>query len=230
MSERKRILLLISIMATVSLTIGGIAILLLYRTALEEEKARLVETAQSQARLIEAVTRFDSTWSRNYPGGSEQATLSQISDAHGRYKGFGDTGEFTLAKRHGRNISFLLRHRHSTLDTPEPIQFASKLAEPMRRALSGQSGAVVALDYSGEEVLAAHEPVAELDLGIVAKIDMTEVRTPFLIAGAIAGSIGLLVVLAGATLFVRVSNPMIRRLEQHSTEMTKANDQLKQEI
>jgi PAS domain S-box-containing protein len=100
----------------------------------------------------------------------------------------------------------------------------------MRRALSGQSGTVVGLDYRGEEVLAAHEPVAGLDLGIVAKIDLTEVRTPFLTTGAIAGSMGLLVVLAGAALFVRVSNPMIRRLEQHSAEMTEANVQLKQEI
>jgi heme/copper-type cytochrome/quinol oxidase subunit 3 len=55
MSERKRIILLICIMATACLTVGGIAIFLLYRTAFEEERARLVETAQSQARLIEAV-------------------------------------------------------------------------------------------------------------------------------------------------------------------------------
>ncbi len=173
-------------MIATTLSVSAIAIYLLYRTAFEEETVRLVETAKSQARLIEAIARFDRVYSTDYPEGSEKATLSQIIDAHREYQGFGDTGEFTLAKRKGDEIIFLLRHRHSEVEQPKPVPFDSKLAEPMRRALAGLSGTVIGPDYRGEMDLAAHEPVAELDLGIVANIDLDEVRAPFIRAGMIA--------------------------------------------
>ena len=230
MRQRNRILWLMCIMATASLTIGGITIVLLYRTAFDEGRARLVEAAQSQARLIEAMARFDATYSNSYPEGAREATISQIVDAHNSYTGFGETGEFTLAKHDGDYIVFLLSHRHSELGDPEPVRFKSRLAEPMRRALSGLSGTVVGLDYRGEKVLAAYEPVGELNLGIVAKIDMAEVRRPFIRAGTIALGAALLVVLAGSGLFVRISNPIIRDLEERSANLTTANERLTREI
>jgi len=184
MSERKSFLLLIIIMATVSTIVAGVTIFMLYRAAFNEQKARLVETAQSQARLIESVARFNTAHERTDPGsfpeGPAKATLNQIIDAHEHYTGFGETGEFTLSKKEGDNIVFLLSHRHYDLNNPKPVLFDSELAEPMRRALSGQSGTIVGFDYRGATVLAAHEPVGELNLGIVAKIDLAEVRGPFL--------------------------------------------------
>jgi len=231
MGERKRLTFLIFIMTTVSLLVAGITIYLLYGTAFEEERERLVETAQSQARLIEAVARFDTTRARrdpaSYPHGATVATLNQIIDAHKNYKGFGETGEFTLARRQGENIFFLLRHRHSDLDQPKPLPLNSKLAEPMRRALTGLSGTVVGLDYRGELVLAAHEPVKELDWGIVAKSDLAEVRAPFVKAGITAIGAGLLVVILGAFVFVRVSNPMIVRLQESEERFRQLAENIK---
>ena len=230
MDEKKRVFLLIFIMAVSSLIVSGVAITALYRTAFKEEQARLVETAQSQARLIEAVARFDEKYSKDYPEGSEAATLSQIIDAHEHYTGFGKTGEFTLSKKEEDKIIFLLSHRHFDLDRPRPVPFDSKLAEPMRLALLGRSGTVIGLDYRGEVVMAAHEPVAELDLGIVAKIDLSEIRAPFLKAGAIAGLFTILVVLAGVTLFIKITNPMIRQLETRTVELQTMTNDMSREI
>jgi PAS domain S-box-containing protein len=211
MTERKRLVCLVLIMTGVALVVGGIAIFVLYRAAIDQTRERLVETAQSQARLIEAVARFDAV---NYPDGAEDATLSQIIDAHMQYEGFGKTSEFTLARHEGDEIVFLLRHRHENLMNPQPVPFDSVLAEPMRQALSGQSGTLIGLDYRGTVVIAAHEPVSELNLGIVAKIDMAEVRAPF-VRSALAGlGAALLVIVLGSLLFVRVTNPMIRRLQE----------------
>lgn len=230
MSERKRVVLLILIMAFASAIVLGAAIFVLYSAAIDEERERLVETAQSQARLIEAVARYDAIYSKDYPGGHALATLSQIIDAHKHYKGFGKTGEFTLARREGGHMIFLLLHRHYDLKYAKPVPFDSELAEPMRRALSGKSGTVIGLDYRGEAVMAAYEPVAILNLGIVAKIDMAEIRAPFVRAGLLAGGFALLVVLTGSALFIRITNPMIQRLEQHTAELITTNERLMREI
>ncbi len=55
MSERTRIISLILIMTVITVSVVGITGFLLYRTAFEEERARLIETVVSQARLMEAI-------------------------------------------------------------------------------------------------------------------------------------------------------------------------------
>jgi len=227
MSDHKRVILLIVIMAFVSMIIGIITISILYQTAFNEEKARLIETARSQARLIEAIARFDAIYSKNYPHGSREATLSQIMTAHEHYKGFGKTGEFTLAMKEGDEIVFLLTKRQNITQNREKISFDSELAEPMRMALSGHSGALVGLDYRGVRVLAAYEPVAELHLGIVAKIDLAEIREPFMKAAAISGLIGMILVFLGAIFFLRISNPLIKHLIENNRKLEDALSQVK---
>jgi len=206
-------------MAIGSLLVAATTIWMLYGAAFEEERLRLVETAQSQARLIEAIARYDRFHYTDHPGGWRAATLSQINEAHQAYEGFGRTGEFTLARLEAESIVFVLGHRHQKVEHPEPVPFDSELAEPMRRALLGQSGTVVGLDYRGERVVAAYEPVAELDLGIVAKIDLAEVQAPFKKAGLAAAGFAVLVVFAGAILFVRVSSPLVTALERRSRDL-----------
>jgi hypothetical protein len=227
MTPRKRVLLLISIMAFIVLLVVLISFNMLFRTALREERARLVETATSQARLIEAIARFDSRYSKDYPKGAREATLSQIVDAHSHYQGFGKTGEFTLSERGGDDIVFLLSHRHSEGQTPKSVPFNSRLAEPMRLALDGHSGTIIGLDYRGETVLAAYEPVQELDLGIVAKIDLEEVRAPFIRAGLLSGLIAMLAIVAGSVFFVQITNPLLRKLQETIADLRDALNRVK---
>jgi len=227
MGPRKRLLLLTTIMALAVLIVDVVAVGILYATAIDEETARLQEAAQSQARLIEAVARFDAIYSHDYPLGARAATLSQIMDAHARYRGFGDTGEFVLAQRRDDQILFLLSHRHFDLDNPRPVPWTSTLAQPMRLALSGVAGTVVGIDYRGEEVLAAHEPIAELNLGIVAKIDVAEVRAPFVRAALWSAIVAVLLVALGAGIFSRVVNPLIRHLEDTVADRERALREVK---
>jgi len=216
----KKSLYLILVMVIITMAVTGITIYLLYTTAFKRERTRLVEIAQSQARVIEAVARFDTMHSHeDHLEGSFGATLSQIRDAHKNYRGFGKTGEFTLARLEGDNIVFLLSHRHNEPEEmAEAIPLSSELAEPMKRALKGRSGTVIGLDYRGAVVLAAHEPVAEINLGIVAKIDLAEIRSPFIRAGMIATGSAVLLIIFGAALFLRITNPLIRRLEESEAE------------
>jgi hypothetical protein len=214
-------------MVVITLVVEIITISMLYNTAFNEQRARLVETAKSQARLIEAVARFDRMYNANYPEGAHKATLSQIIDAHNNYKGFGETGEFTLSKKEGDKIVFLLSHRHYDRQNPKPVPLESELAAPMRRALAGKSGTIVGLDYRGVVVLAAHEPVEELDWGIVAKIDLSEIRAPFIKTIVISCIIGLIMIIIGSIVFIGITNPLIQRLSDTVKRLQDALDNVK---
>ncbi len=197
------------VVATLIVSIG-----VLYRTAIREEKLRLTEIAVSQARLIEAIAGFDKKYSNDYPLSARQATLSQIREAHSRYQGFGTTGEFTLAEKKNEQIVFLLNHRHYDLDNPKPVPWKSTFAEPMRLALSGKSGVTTGLDYRGEKVIAAHEPVSGLNLGIVAKIDLSEVQAPFFRAALITTIFAAVFIVFGVSIFFKVTNPILTKLNR----------------
>lgn len=201
------------IMASVALAVAVVSISLLYRAAIDEEEAGLVEIAKSQARIIEAIARDESVANITREEILEK-TINQIREAHGNYQGHGETGEFTIAQKVGDNIVFLCGHLHlDENNLPEPVPFNSDLAEPQRRALSGESGTVIGLDYRGEIVMAAYEPVAELDLGIVVKIDLAEVRAPFYRAISFSGLALVFFVTFGSIVFLRISNPLIKQLE-----------------
>ncbi len=213
-SDVKTLWMLAGVLISVTCMVGSGAVWLLYRTAIEQEMARLVENAQSQARLIESMVEFDVEHSHSDPSqGAEGLTLIQITKAHKRYQSFGQSGEFTLARRDGDSIMFLLSHRLIDLHQPQPVPFSgSFLAEPMRRALLGESGSLVGLDYRGVEVLAAYEPIAGLNWGLVVKVDMEEIRAPFFRTGLLVLGMALSIMVCGTALFIRMTKPLIKRL------------------
>ena len=221
--SRRSIALLIAIFTVITAIVLNITFFSLYQTAFETEQLRLAETVKSRARFIEAVAKFDrENTGKEYSGGPEEATLTQIREAHQNFQGFGETGEYVLAKHVDDQIVFLLRHRHDNVTQPENVPFESTLAEPMRRALMGKSGTVIGLDFDGEMVLAAYEPVAELNLGAVVKIDIAEIRAPFIRAGLFAIGAAILFIFIGATLFMRIGMPLIRRAEKSEENLNLA--------
>lgn len=221
MSAQNRVLFISFSIFIAAFCAAGISIFNLYNVSLGEQTERLVELAQSQARMMEAISEFvrreDDALS---PEEVRNRTLEAVRASHSNFRGFGESGEFTLAERHDDQIVFLLSHRHYDLDQPRPVMFESDIAEPMRRALSGYSGTVVGLDYRGESVLAAHEPVTSLDLGIVAKIDLREIRAPFVSAGILSFGACIIVNILCASMAHRILIPMIDQANRASHAKT----------
>jgi signal transduction histidine kinase len=227
MSEKRRVGILVLIMAVACSVVTGVSVFVLYRTAFEEARHILVSMARNHARFIEVAVRAEAT----HPPGlenEEDEALRLFVAAHNQFKSFGHTGEFTLAKLEGNSIVYLIEHRYKDFSHPKPVPMNSKLAEPMQRALLGQSGSMVGLDYRGIKVLAAYEPIAGLKWGIVAKVDLDELRIPFARAGALAAAIASIVVLMGALLFLRVTNPIMAQLKAHSDYLAKLVASLQQ--
>ena len=155
-SENKRIAWLILVMmAAVSIS-TAVAIAVNYRTAFEQERSHLIQNVDDQTHLMEAVARFDQATHGGNTLASEAATLSQVQNAFDHFPSFGQIAEITVARRKGDSIVYLVTHGRLAEQQIGPIPFASDLAEPMRRALSGQSGSMIGLDYRGVRVLAAY--------------------------------------------------------------------------
>ena len=211
------VLTLIAILVTSMTVITGSTLWILYETAFEEQRHRLVDTVKSRARLIESIARHEtkkSSETNSHETHPVLHTLDQVINAHNQFRGFGITGEFTLARHSGENIEFILRHRHSELNKPESIVFDSDLAIPMRLALLGHSGTIIGKDYRGEIVLAAYEPVSVLNLGIVAKMDLSEIRRPFIHSGMVIISILIIITVAGSLLFFYIIIPILHRMKE----------------
>ena len=218
MIDRRSILFLAFIMTVIVIFVGGVTTVLLYNTALDQSRNRLIEIVDARARLIESIA----SWNQKHFVGvmghsqniSDTATYEQIEDAHKNYKGFGQTGEFTMARRQQQNILFVLPVRHFDFDKPLPVPFDSDLAEPMRRALSGLSGTIIAKDYRGVDVLAAYQRVRALNLGLVVKLDLAEIRAPFVKAGMSALVVAFIAIAIGTLLFFEFSNPVIEKIRR----------------
>ncbi|MGA7426213.1 MAG: PAS domain S-box protein, partial [Rhodoplanes sp.] len=200
MADYRRLLLLVLIMTGVAIIVGLTALAVFYDAAFERERQRLVNFAESQARLMLALG----------PAGLPQVLEDQ---RRLREKAAGQSAELQLARREGESIVFLTPARGS--DQPRaPVTFRGPAAEPMTQALLGRSGTMIGRDYADRRVLAAFEPLPALGLGLVAKIDMAEINGRYLRAGLVAGFVSLVAVVGAALLFIQLGEPMIRRMRE----------------
>ncbi|OFX13325.1 MAG: hypothetical protein A2516_04405 [Alphaproteobacteria bacterium RIFOXYD12_FULL_60_8] len=203
---RNRFLILTVIMTGVTTVIGLAILFTLYQAAFTQERARMSETVQAMARMVEASARSEQARGGTSTDDPAKATFALIQDAMSHLNG---TGEFTIGRRDGEAIVFLLRQRHWDQYRMETIPWDGHLAEPMRLALFGQTGTVIGLDYRGVEVLAAFTPIALLNWGLVIKIDIDDIRAPYIRAGILSFGLCFFVVVAATILFLRTCQPII---------------------
>ncbi|PIQ96846.1 MAG: hypothetical protein COV67_07365, partial [Nitrospinae bacterium CG11_big_fil_rev_8_21_14_0_20_56_8] len=216
MNGRSRVLALIFIMALVSLGVGGICIYSLYKSAFEEERQHLIEMAQSQARLINAVLSTDSRENLKKDDPENlQTALETLREARQEFPGVDISEEFVVAQLSGDQILFWGRRGEIAGEAPLfTLPFSSDFAELMRLALSGRSGSIVAADYRGEKVLAAYEPILKFQLGIVVKEDLYNIRKPFRNAVFLGFPAGAVLILVGTLWFFRVIGPILQGLRE----------------
>ena len=201
-------------MASAALLVSALSIISLYHTATAQHRLRLQETAIAQARLIESVARPGEY--EQDPSRARKEILQKVIAALGKFDGWGESGEFLLARRDGEHIRFLAHRPREFDQKPLSVPLAGDWAVPMQRALDGRSGAMTGLDYRGVEVLAAYEPVPALDIGLVIKMDTSEIRAPFVRAGLIALAITVLVIFLASRLFFRLSRPIEDIIDQQA--------------
>ena len=89
--------------------------------------------------------------------------------------GLGVSGEVLIGMKIGNQVEFLnpLRHDPKAALTRKTV-LGDKTSFPIQQAVRGKTGAGLAIDYRGEQVIAAWRYIPSMHWGLVAKIDTRE--------------------------------------------------------
>lgn len=203
----------IVLMALVAGGTAGFAISAAYRSALAREHGSLEAlTADVSARLAAQPTS-ELLWST---GPSTPSELPRVR----------------IASRVGDRIVYPrgLGEERSAQDLP----WDAEHEEPMRRALSGESGKIRSTDAEGESILVAYRAVPAPNgsdpRGVVAQVSVADIRAPFLQAAALATLPALFLALIGSLLGQRLAPPTLSAHDEEDAEQRASIARLDAEI
>jgi two-component system, cell cycle sensor histidine kinase and response regulator CckA len=218
------VIFLCLIMTCIVLAIGGIAIGIFYKMAIEEHKARLSHLVQSAATAIEFIAEAEE------PQEIVIKTRNRIQESQVvfPYAWLSEAGELRIGNAGGEEVTLLAGVSHPQMAEQQDERLRAKqLSEPMRRALANESGIYIGQDRHGTDVIAAYEPLPELGLGVVAKVDLAEIRAPFFKAGSIVAGSAVMMIAIGACLFFLSVNPIMARSREGDTRFRELFDSMR---
>lgn len=209
---------LIALLTINMLIVAIVVIGLLYNIGYERQKSRLLDLVDTQSVMIDIVVKQACCDSNIQASDSVKRSIAakfirQINTIYPAYGRIGRTGEFTLGQRHDGSIGYILKQRYFDEKNQMDIPWKSTHGEPMRRALSGQRGVDVLLDYRGVPVLAAYKPISNFGWGLVAKIDIEEIRAPYIKAASYAFIFTMVLAVIGSIVFWFFVNPLVNEIE-----------------
>lgn len=223
-SSRRRIMFLILTMSTVSLLFALVVVNVFYRVSFNQQEQRLLEMVRSQSQLIRVIH-------------DNNTNFKKVNDAFSRIDTLGLKGDLLLVTKKGPLIEIINSRRYAE-STGKVIPFNLRAAEPMRRALLGESGTVVHQSYRNQEMtLSVFSTVEKYKLAVVASIEMQEIKSPYIRAMMISAAFGVLFILLGSGLFIGITNPIIKKLQREikkrsviENELRKSKEQLEYRV
>ena len=223
--SKQRLILLITILATVSAFTTNLVLEFAYQQQVRQGLVKVHHMAESAAHLVEAMAQFDARHSAaDHQDGSAGATLAQVRQAQRLTGGFGESGQLNYVKRVNNTLSIVAGANEGRL-----FDMQQNNAWLLKRSLEKEhfSGIAGSMD-GGNAVIAATEFIPTLGMGLVAQIDLAEVTDP-IVAVAMKGLlISIAAILVGAGLFLKITDPLIRQLHEEVEQRADAERRLQE--
>ena len=150
-----------------------------------------------------------------------EANLQSLTNAFADVSSIGKTGEFAMCaplEKSPKVMDCIVSGISGRKSQRVPRVIGDK-ALPMNYALEGKTGIIFAQDYRRKKVVAAYAPVGTYGLGMVLKIDQTELYSPVTAQlKFIALLLTALVIFGGALLYLLVT-PLVRKLVDSRREL-----------
>ncbi|MDH5546509.1 MAG: response regulator [Gammaproteobacteria bacterium] len=224
-TEKKglRLAILFTIMAIIAIVTTSISAGFLYSAAYINARQHASEVLEFEAKLIENITHLDASLLSTKDNQSDDA-LRTLFNNH----------EHQLHDVYSANVEiFRLRNDqlffiHGNHNNNKSIAIASlDKRSPYLLALNRRSGNIIGHDIStGEEFLIAFNFFENTNIGMVSRIPMDAIRSPF-ISAVIFSLVGAIVAMLFGTWYLLATfNPVIDRLRDENIERRKAEEQL----
>ena len=211
----RQVIRLVGIIISVALIITSVAIFSSYRTGIEQIEQQLVTLVRSEVSLLRTLERIESAHLHETIFVKRAEIIGAVANAHEQLLWPTKSQEIMIGEKRGdQKIAFLFRTRYREVLAEKVVRIGEEIAKPMQLALTGKSGVVVALDYKGILVLAAYDFMPELQLGVVAKIDLAEVRRPFIIVAIATLVVVIIAIVIGGLLSIRIIRSIAWKMQK----------------
>ena len=150
------------------LVLVGVFSIYLYDRLIDDKKAFLLEKSTAIASMVANVANFDRKYSKEEEFGniSSTATIFQVQKTFQSLDQRNLQLEYLIGETSDKEIDFIA---YSGIKPPSIKLKDSHLAIPMRRAILGDSGVSIEVDYNNEIVLASYCPIENTKWGLVVK-------------------------------------------------------------
>jgi PAS domain S-box-containing protein len=216
-ANRSRILLLIVVMTGVVLVLGTTTIMTLFFSSAEANKRIMTTFAENQANQIHSIVQLS-----NHPhrkGKPSQAVLDYVRFTYEKTPPITESAEVVFAYLEQDQIHLLMPFRFAEDDQPGVYARDALEVKPLSLAFTEKkAGLITTEDYRGKNVLAAYAGVEGTNIAVMIKIDVDEVRGPFVSTGIAAGVASFVLILIGTYLFQRIGGPLVQRLEENESK------------
>ncbi len=194
--------------------ITALGVYLMYRSTLDHTGDRLQEVAAFQARLVQAISDVERVEHGIAEGEDPENVIREhIAKTFGSFHPLGKTVEYRVGEwADGAPKTLSKSSGFAKGDLIPKERQAGWRDQAMLLALEGKNGRVLTRDRRGASVLAAYEPVSGTDMGVVAQIDLYEIREEFIRTGAIFVAVALLLTLFASVWMVRSTNPLLEKI------------------
>ena len=218
--KKKKIWLLITILAFVTFSITFTSLLIVYKTSISTVKHVLMDLAEGQNSLINSLVSNDIC---------ELEIINIIKKSNNKLV-IGETGEFVMAKKTNDSIHFILCQNPYGQRLKRTIPAFALKDIPMQLALNKQSGFIKSTDYDGDNVFAGYTFNNKLNWGIVALVNVSEIQYPFVQALYLSFGLAVLLISVGAFLFIKITNPLLEKTYLSEKKLRQSEEQLRRQF
>lgn len=212
MSDHRRLDLLLVIMAVIAVTVGGLTIGFLYDSTLTDRKRSLSEAVRLQSQIID--WRLVALSDEVTPNDVLQLVSETMNDVV--YRDLGPYGRLSLVYWSDEQpLSFDISAQADRSTLRFVHQPLSPVLEREISASPAWEAKVFSVSIEGHgDALAAFRPLSRPRYAVLALIDLSSIRAPFIAAGALIICIAVFLVAIGAFIFFAVTDPILLRLQE----------------